>query len=154
MGISGGDLGELLGVLGALLGSLWASLGSSLAVFGALWEALGLPLGVLEWLFASFWVSLGLTGSAVGLWATRWTLYGCLYIPLVYRGGGLGEEMVAGRPPIFPKIGQKSKSADDGKRFGTLGHAMDVIWLFIYTCLLYTSPSPRDKRQSRMPSSA
>ena len=26
--------------------------------------------------------------------------------------------------------------------------------LGIYTCLLYTSPSPRDKRQSRMPSSA
>ena len=26
-------------------------------------------------------------------------------------------------------------------------------WRF-YTCLLYTSPSPRDKRQSRMPSSA
>ena len=25
---------------------------------------------------------------------------------------------------------------------------------FIYRCLLYTSPSPRDKRQSRMPSSA
>ena len=26
--------------------------------------------------------------------------------------------------------------------------------LDIYVCLLYTSPSPRDKRQSRMPSSA
>ena len=26
--------------------------------------------------------------------------------------------------------------------------------LGIWTCLLYTSPSPRDKRQSRMPSSA
>ena len=26
--------------------------------------------------------------------------------------------------------------------------------LDIYACLLYTSPSPRDKRQSRMPSSA
>ena len=25
---------------------------------------------------------------------------------------------------------------------------------FLQTCLLYTSPSPRDKRQSRMPSSA
>ena len=25
---------------------------------------------------------------------------------------------------------------------------------YLYTCLLYTSPSPRDKRQSRMPSSA
>ena len=24
----------------------------------------------------------------------------------------------------------------------------------VFTCLLYTSPSPRDKRQSRMPSSA
>ena len=24
----------------------------------------------------------------------------------------------------------------------------------LHTCLLYTSPSPRDKRQSRMPSSA
>ena len=24
----------------------------------------------------------------------------------------------------------------------------------VYICLLYTSPSPRDKRQSRMPSSA
>ena len=26
--------------------------------------------------------------------------------------------------------------------------------MIFYTCLLYTSPSPRDKRQSRMPSSA
>ena len=26
--------------------------------------------------------------------------------------------------------------------------------IIIYNCLLYTSPSPRDKRQSRMPSSA
>ena len=26
--------------------------------------------------------------------------------------------------------------------------------MFVTTCLLYTSPSPRDKRQSRMPSSA
>ena len=28
------------------------------------------------------------------------------------------------------------------------------VWLLIKICLLYTSPSPRDKRQSRMPSSA
>ena len=27
-------------------------------------------------------------------------------------------------------------------------------YIFITPCLLYTSPSPRDKRQSRMPSSA
>ena len=35
---------------------------------------------------------------------------------------------------------------------GVLG--MIVPLLVFPTCLLYTSPSPRDKRQSRMPSSA
>ena len=30
----------------------------------------------------------------------------------------------------------------------------EVIYAFAFACLLYTSPSPRDKRQSRMPSSA
>ena len=38
-------------------------------------------------------------------------------------------------------------------------HNLDTSFQFIdlydfMTCLLYTSPSPRDKRQSRMPSSA
>ena len=28
------------------------------------------------------------------------------------------------------------------------------LWALLWSCLLYTSPSPRDKRQSRMPSSA
>ena len=27
-------------------------------------------------------------------------------------------------------------------------------FVFAYTCLLYTSPSPRDRQKSRMPSSA
>ena len=31
------------------------------------------------------------------------------------------------------------------------GRVFKDLW---YSCLLYTSPSPRDKRQSRMPSSA
>ena len=30
----------------------------------------------------------------------------------------------------------------------------DSVKVLVITCLLYTSPSPRDKRQSRMPSSA
>ena len=34
-------------------------------------------------------------------------------------------------------------------------HLLGIIWRGKYKgCLLYTSPSPRDKRQSRMPSSA
>ena len=46
--------------------------------------------------------------------------------------------------------------ADDIRR---LGHSASAIRLDgadegSTTCLLYTSPSPRDKRQSRMPSSA
>ena len=32
--------------------------------------------------------------------------------------------------------------------------ASGALYLHLGTCLLYTSPSPRDKRQSRMPSSA
>ena len=31
---------------------------------------------------------------------------------------------------------------------------LDSLTTKVYFCLLYTSPSPRDKRQSRMPSSA
>ena len=35
------------------------------------------------------------------------------------------------------------------------GSAFLIVWaLTLLPCLLYTSPSPRDKRQSRMPSSA
>ena len=33
-------------------------------------------------------------------------------------------------------------------------HAEQLEKILDYICLLYTSPSPRDKRQSRMPSSA
>ena len=32
--------------------------------------------------------------------------------------------------------------------------AIPLMTVVNYSCLLYTSPSPRDKRQSRMPSSA
>ena len=40
---------------------------------------------------------------------------------------------------------------------GTVAQWCSNGWEVVYvlcTCLLYTSPSPRDKRQSRMPSSA
>ena len=41
--------------------------------------------------------------------------------------------------------GEKAAGLEQGDDSG-----IDLTWL----CLLYTSPSPRDKRQSRMPSSA
>ena len=44
------------------------------------------------------------------------------------------------------KLGHTDKTSDEAI-YGPLAHT-------ILSCLLYTSPSPRDKRQSRMPSSA
>ena len=44
-----------------------------------------------------------------------------------------------------------------GVAFFDLDHTIIDVnssWLWVKSCLLYTSPSPRDKRQSRMPSSA
>ena len=46
-------------------------------------------------------------------------------------------------------IGQKVKFSPDGSATETVGA---ITW--ISTCLLYTSPSPRDRTRSRMPSSA
>ena len=43
---------------------------------------------------------------------------------------------------------RQSRTVDIGKIMATSGYD----WLFI--CLLYTSPSPRDGTKSRMPSSA
>ena len=40
--------------------------------------------------------------------------------------------------------------ADDGKEFVMC----NLVKLFPHPCLLYTSPSPRDRQKSRMPSSA
>ena len=41
-----------------------------------------------------------------------------------------------------------------GGIYGGNNRATEFLCLTLKICLLYTSPSPRDKRQSRMPSSA
>ena len=71
------------------------------------------------------------------------------------RNGGLwdninklrGKEVKRGKFAVFDETGGKLEE-EDAKR------EMSRHWGEIYSCLLYTSPSPRDKRQSRMPSSA
>ena len=49
-----------------------------------------------------------------------------------------------------------SESCQDEKvgKHNTYSTNINYIVKFIWTCLLYTSPSPRDQRGSRMPSSA
>ena len=44
-----------------------------------------------------------------------------------------------------------STNLDEEMRQSYLDYAMSVI---VSSCLLYTSPSPRDRQKSRMPSSA
>ena len=61
----------------------------------------------------------------------------------------IGQAAAAGDEinlPGFGKFKVKSMSERSGRNPAT-GEAITI-------CLLYTSPSPRDKRQSRMPSSA
>ena len=61
------------------------------------------------------------------------------------------EDEIPFKPVIVRAPGQTN--GDSLERFTEItmfGVAMIAIW----TCLLYTSPSPRDMRRSRMPSSA
>ena len=43
---------------------------------------------------------------------------------------------------------------DNGEIDSVVGYRVQLNSVTYYTCLLYTSPSPRDQRGSRMPSSA
>ena len=83
---------------------------------------------------------------------------------VVAMSGGVDSSTVAGmmKKEGYKVIGITLKLYDDGKEVAAskqccsgqdimdakrVAHKLDI-------CLLYTSPSPRDKRQSRMPSSA
>ena len=64
-------------------------------------------------------------------------------LPKGFGGGGGG----ASRSDVESMIGKRIENYTGLITLSYLG-------AFFATCLLYTSPSPRDKRQSRMPSSA
>ena len=49
---------------------------------------------------------------------------------------------------------QNTKSKSPWAGLLAIAAGIVVVLIVAYVCLLYTSPSPRDKRQSRMPSSA
>ena len=54
----------------------------------------------------------------------------------------------------YPVVGERDISDLDDKTFVRLRRKRNRVITLMYSCLLYTSPSPRDMRRSRMPSSA
>ena len=61
-------------------------------------------------------------------------------------------------PDVMYVVGTAPNPTDSGYAAGSVivSHSSDTDALFgtVGTCLLYTSPSPRDRQKSRMPSSA
>ena len=100
---------------------------------------------------------MSLVGLISGIWAEKWdhlgTVGNFVIVPLSFLSGTfysikvLPEKLQAASlfNPFFYMI--------DGFRYGFLG-ASDSSISHAFTCLLYTSPSPRDLSSSRMPSSA
>ena len=79
----------------------------------------------------------------------------------------IGLSIMATQARAITFLSTPGQGFDDGMRFAQfyfgLPIAMIILCIFVlpifyrlkvYTCLLYTSPSPRDQRGSRMPSSA
>ena len=73
-------------------------------------------------------------------------------LPLVeiVPGQNTSEETVIKAEEVYEGIGMDVLHV----RNEIEGHIADRLMEALWSCLLYTSPSPRDKRQSRMPSSA
>ena len=51
-------------------------------------------------------------------------------------------------------VEEPEQESEDAANTDAAGEQKFEAQIFCWNCLLYTSPSPRDKRQSRMPSSA
>ena len=78
-------------------------------------------------------------------------------VPITARGKGTdqaGAALGSGIMMVFPAHMNKILELDRESVTIQPGLIYAKLEQTLHTCLLYTSPSPRDKRQSRMPSSA
>ena len=90
---------------------------------------------------------------SVGMYASaRYSLLKSVQLTIVVPGNPaltVGQILKVSIPASKQTAGDNGKVLEDRKYSGKY-----IIAGLTHTCLLYTSPSPRDKRQSRMPSSA
>ena len=75
----------------------------------------------------------------------------CLALAMLGPGPALAQapETYPGMPPVPDRANVYSETGSDHMSDAVAGALARV-----YVCLLYTSPSPRDRQKSRMPSSA
>ena len=89
--------------------------------------------------------------SLLSLAITAIALSGCSLIPDYQRPEAPVAAQFPQGPAYSPKEAANVAAAEQGWRQFFHDPALQQL---IQTCLLYTSPSPRDQRGSRMPSSA
>ena len=66
----------------------------------------------------------------------------------------VGMSLMAGASPMLMTMAiSPAEASKRAQNFGVAETAA-VVFAATYDCLLYTSPSPRDRQKSRMPSSA
>ena len=105
-----------------------------------------LLLPVLALLFTALRVTDGVYASSISYYRMDEILAGCTLALIFHQGGNLRLLAWIKKIPQWPLLLLLLVSCHEQ------GAALN--YLRPYLCLLYTSPSPRDQRGSRMPSSA
>ena len=75
---------------------------------------------------------------------------------IALRAARKAGDLIVRASDELDRVGHQAKGAADFVTEVDLAAEKEILYHLskAYPCLLYTSPSPRDKRQSRMPSSA
>ena len=157
IGIDAGQSGAITSALksgnyAAALTSLVDFSGSSTAIGGLSTAIQSIDNGDIVGAFQGLSGPLGIDSKLMGaVGASLGAIQGGDIASLTNALGNLGGSA----PQILTDVlgGRLPLSGIDIGGFGALG-GLDFDLALASTCLLYTSPSPRDKRQSRMPSSA
>ena len=107
-------------------------------------------LGFRNALFVGFAIPMTMLMSFMILSALGYTLNTMILFGLIMGLGMLVDNGVVVVENVYRLMEQEGMSRKEAAKKGIGEIAIPII----ISCLLYTSPSPRDKRQSRMPSSA